>query len=309
VTGLTETPAQLLARLETYYDTVPRAASRVESHGPLTLFIRQGSGWPYYARPTLGTDATTPFTKDDVTQVRERQCELGIPEAFEWVEEIAPGLRAAVEATGLEVHTHPLMVLDLNARIGQQTSAASPGNGGTQADTSQQTGSTTNPGPSGLSLRLMTADEPDDVLARADAVAAVGFKHGGTAAGDAGIAALAEVMANTPPEQLAFRRERLRIGRTVTAVAEVSEGHARYPVSVGSHQPVGEVSEVVGVATLPAYRRRGIGAAVVDLLVEDALQRGIKTVFLSAGDDDVARMYGRLGFKRIGTACIAEAED
>jgi hypothetical protein len=29
-------------------------------------------------------------------------------------------------------------------------------------------------------------------------------------------------------------------------------------------------------------------------------------VFLSAGGDDVARVYGRVGFRRVGTACIAE---
>ncbi|HKE50438.1 MAG TPA: GNAT family N-acetyltransferase, partial [Actinomycetes bacterium] len=29
-------------------------------------------------------------------------------------------------------------------------------------------------------------------------------------------------------------------------------------------------------------------------------------VFLSAGSDDVARIYERVGFQRIATACIAE---
>jgi len=28
-------------------------------------------------------------------------------------------------------------------------------------------------------------------------------------------------------------------------------------------------------------------------------------VFLAAQDDDVARVYGRVGFRRVGTACIA----
>lgn len=32
-------------------------------------------------------------------------------------------------------------------------------------------------------------------------------------------------------------------------------------------------------------------------------------VFLSAGDDDVARVYARLGFRRIGTALIAEPSE
>ena len=32
-------------------------------------------------------------------------------------------------------------------------------------------------------------------------------------------------------------------------------------------------------------------------------------MFLSAGSDDVARMYGRLGFERVGTAGIAQPRD
>jgi predicted GNAT family acetyltransferase len=71
------------------------------------------------------------------------------------------------------------------------------------------------------------------------------------------------------------------------------------------HQPVGDVTEVVGVATLPAFRRRGLGAAVTGLLVADARARGVETVFLTAGDEEIARVYARLGFVRIGTSCIA----
>ena len=41
----------------------------------------------------------------------------------------------------------------------------------------------------------------------------------------------------------------------------------------------------------PARRRRGLGAAVTALLVEDAGWRAAETVFLSAGDDAVARVY------------------
>jgi predicted GNAT family acetyltransferase len=59
------------------------------------------------------------------------------------------------------------------------------------------------------------------------------------------------------------------------------------------------------VATLPAMRRRGLGAAVTGALVADALAHGAQIVFLSAGSEDVARVYARLGFRRIGTACIA----
>jgi predicted GNAT family acetyltransferase len=65
------------------------------------------------------------------------------------------------------------------------------------------------------------------------------------------------------------------------------------------------VTEVAGVATLPAYRRRGLGAAVTAHLVADARRRGSETVFLTAGDEEIARLYASLGFRRIGTSCIA----
>ena len=49
------------------------------------------------------------------------------------------------------------------------------------------------------------------------------------------------------------------------------------------------------------------GAAVTAALVADARAKGVRTVFLSAQDDTVARVYERVGFAQVGTACIAEA--
>ena len=71
-------------------------------------------------------------------------------------------------------------------------------------------------------------------------------------------------------------------------------------VAVGSHQPLGAVTEVVGVATLPSHGRRGLATAVTAALVSDARRGGAELVFLSAGNEDVARMYSRLGFARVG---------
>ncbi|EFL15036.1 acetyltransferase [Streptomyces sp. C] len=107
---MTET---ILAALERYYDAVPRrGGARGEDFGPLTLFVQEGQGWQYYARPALGgADATAA----DVLKVLERQRELKVPESFEWVAETTPSLRAAVEAAGLHVHAHPLMALDAGA--------------------------------------------------------------------------------------------------------------------------------------------------------------------------------------------------
>ncbi|HEX2706207.1 MAG TPA: GNAT family N-acetyltransferase, partial [Candidatus Lustribacter sp.] len=70
--------------------------------------------------------------------------------------------------------------------------------------------------------------------------------------------------------------------------------------------PCGGVSEVVGVAVLPSWRRRGVAAALTATLTRDALERGIATVFCSAQSEQVARVYEGIGFRRIGTAALAE---
>jgi ribosomal protein S18 acetylase RimI-like enzyme len=261
----------LLDRIDAYCDAVPRTAARAEAHGPLTLFVNDGPGWPFYARPTRGTATVTP---GDVDRVRARQRQLGIPETFEWIAEVTPNLAPAASATGLAVTDHPLLVLE-------------------------PAGLRSVPRPAGVELRLVG---PDDDLAAIMAVAHVGFAHPGTATGPVGVEALTRAAAQRDPEALGFERARLAAGLTIMATA-LLDGQ---PVAVGSHQPVGPVTEVVGVATLPVWRRRGLGAAVTALLVQDAGRRGGETVFLSAGDDAVARVYERLGFRRVGIHNSAE---
>jgi hypothetical protein len=100
-------------------------------------------------------------------RVRERQRALGIPEAFEWVHDVTPGLRAAVEASGLVVHTYPLMVLDHEAALEGQPLP-----------------------PEGVAVRLVGPEEPDVLLRQLDAAAQIGFAAAGTAAGEAGVEAV-----------------------------------------------------------------------------------------------------------------------
>lgn len=261
----------ILDSLERYYDTAPRAGgARTEDFGPLTLFVREGAGWPYYARPALGGPEATVA---DVERVRARQRELGIPEAFEWVAETSPSLRAPAEASGLHVHAHPLMVLDPAAvRL-----------------------------PAHPDVRLLGADDP--LLTAAVALPALAFAAPGTAPGEAGPAELAAATAEPGVRE---RRDRvsgmLASGRTGMAAA-VRDGVV---LCSGQYNPVGDVAEVVAVGTLPSARRQGLALGVTAALVARALENGTRTVFLSAGDEDVARLYGRLGFRRVATAMIAE---
>ena len=74
------------------------------------------------------------------------------------------------------------------------------------------------------------------------------------------------------------------------------------PVAAGLHSPVGQTTEVAGIGTLPEWRRWGLAGAITTALVADAFARGCTCVFLSAADESVARVYGRLGFEQVGTA-------
>ena len=110
--------------------------------------------------------------------------------------------------------------------------------------------------------------------------------------------------AGRPPSD--FLRAMLRAGEARIAVAEHPE---RGILAAGRHLFVGDVAEIVGVATLPSEQGARLGSAVTRALVEDARARGIGTVFLTAGSERVARIYARLGFRRVGTAYAAEARD
>jgi ribosomal protein S18 acetylase RimI-like enzyme len=266
----------LLDRLERYYDAVPRSAARAEGLGPLTLFVREGQGLPFYARPALGWDG--PVGVREVARVRARQRELGVPESFEWVAETSPGLRTAVEGSGLPVREHPLMVLDPEL----PTPVLPEG----RADTV---------------VRILGADNP--ALPSALALLPLAFAEPGTGTGPAGAAELREAVRVRAGDGSVDRMAvRIRAGLTQVAAATQDA----LALCSGRHQPVGAVSEIVAVGTLPAARRRGLALAVTAALVADARSRGVGTVFLSADDEAVARLYARLGFRRVATALIAE---
>lgn len=203
---------------------------------------------------------------DDVRAMCRRMHELDIPQSFEWVHETTPSMGRAVTDAGLRGTEGPLLV------------AADP---------------IAVMLPAGVRLLVVGAEDPQ--VGAYQEVARVAF-HDPTAG----------LWAEDAAEgtELEHVRGRIADGRTVMMVAVDGEG----PMAVGSHQPVqvaGEwISEIVGVATLREYRGRGLGAGIASALVEHALSF-CELVFLSAGDDDAARVYERVGFARAGTACIA----
>jgi ribosomal protein S18 acetylase RimI-like enzyme len=269
------TESVLLQRLEAYYDAVPRGRADPVEIGPFTLFVAR-SGWPYYARPRLG-EARAP-TVDDVRRVLERQHDLGVPRAFEWVDEVTPGLDAVVESAGLHVERCPLLVLEGEPRGEARTA------------------------------RMLGGGDVRD-LATSRAAVSVAFQSGGTERGAEGVEARDAVVGQGFSEIDRLLRDRLASGELRAAACYAVDGPDVGPVGGGSHTPVSDVTEIAGVGVLPAFRRRGLAAALTYVLARDALASGVTTVFCSAQDDDVARIYASVGFRRTATACIASLPD
>jgi GNAT superfamily N-acetyltransferase len=275
--------ADLLERIERGYDAFPRrGGATVEEVGPFDLFLPVDGGWPYYARPRLGATSTD---AEDLTAVRARQRARGVPEAIEWVHEVTPPLLAVVRTAGLPVLMAPLMVYD--------PAAASARPGRLQFV------------PHGLTIRTLDPRSPEfaDEFATRTAVAEIGFGNRGTDAGPAGPADRDAATHPVNPQLLEYVHRRAETGSLAHMVAETDDGM----VATGGVQFADGVAEVVGVATLPTDRRRGVGAALSAALCRLAREHGADLIFLSAADDEVARVYAKIGFRRVGTACIAEA--
>jgi predicted N-acetyltransferase YhbS len=259
----------LLDCIERYFAAAPLPGARIEPVGALDVPLGDPA-WPYPARPRPGAGTVTP---NDVREALLLQESGGLPAGLEWICERSPELAGIARGAGLTVDELPLLVADEPVELLL---------------------------PHGVRLYLVGADDPD--LPRYERVAQVAFAYPG------GRREVVPAPLDTSPAaaaRTAALRERIAAGRTVMMVAVEDDE----PVAVGSHQPVdvdsAEVSEIVGVATLPRLRARGLGAALASALTAHARETA-DLVFLTAGDDDVARVYERVGFARLATTGVAE---
>ncbi|MGW6711549.1 GNAT family N-acetyltransferase [Streptomyces globisporus] len=262
----------LRARIEQYYATVPLLFADAEAFGPLRLFVRNQPGTPYYGGPSHAqptAEGSAAVTAADIARVRARQRELGVPEAFEWLAEAAPTLRARIEAAGLPVQERPLMVLDPHSALPRH------------------------PLPDGVTIRALTADDP--ALPGALALPRLAFADAGTAVGVAGRAELSAVAEKLAADgTVATTRPALRAGHKTLMSALAPDGT---PLAAGHYHPANGATEIGGVGTLPTARRQGLAAAVTAALATHARDHGVHTVFLAYAEDVVARIYTRLGFR------------
>ncbi|PWW24337.1 acetyltransferase (GNAT) family protein [Geodermatophilus normandii] len=223
-------------------------------------------GPPAWPFPARPLPGTRDVPADDVRAAVALQEEAGLPAAVEWVADRTPTLAAAARAAGLVVTEFPLLVADEPVELLL---------------------------PHGVRLYLVGAEDP--ALPHYQHLLETGFAPHAEDTDDPG---------HPDQARTAVLRERVATGRTVVMVA-VEDGT---PVAVGSHQPVDvdgtEVSEVVGVASSVRRRGRGVGAALASALVAQARETA-DLVFLTAGDDDVARVYERVGFAWLGSTGVA----
>lgn len=91
-----------------------------------------------------------------------------------------------------------------------------------------------------------------------------------------------------------FRQE-LKDGRAVTAKVDGKPAGAAMFTALQRG-----VTELVGITTLPEFRRRGIAGALTVHAAATALGQGADLVFLTTDSPDAARVYQRVGLRTEG---------
>ncbi len=263
--------SSLLMVADTYLDRAPRPDSDVAETGAFSLFVSR-TPWSYYARPARSHPQ--PVTVADIEVLAAACDEHGVRLEIEWVDEVHPELAEVAMSFGLTVNSYALMTLEADEPLLAPATDAM--------------------------VRVVDAEDP--ALLAGWAVAGISFSAGGTAIGSWGTAERDIGSRDLPLEMVAHLRDRARRRLSVTAVAETVDG----VVASGLYNPIDGTAEVLAVATLPVARRQGFAGAVTAGLVQHARENGVRLLLLSAESDDVARVYGRLGFRRIGTTCAAE---
>jgi ribosomal protein S18 acetylase RimI-like enzyme len=87
----------------------------------------------------------------------------------------------------------------------------------------------------------------------------------------------------------------------VTSRAFTLRAHGR-PVAAGMFEAItGGVTELMGIATLPEYRRRGFAAYLTSAMAHSAFTHGATLVFLCAVSEEAGRVYQRAGFHHCGS--------
>ncbi len=97
------------------------------------------------------------------------------------------------------------------------------------------------------------------------------------------------------PNEVEYFRSTLTTSRAFTARLD------GMGVSSGMYTDIRDgVTELMGIATLQAYRRRGIGGALTAFATQSAFADGATLAFLTAASEEASRVYQRVGFGLVG---------
>ncbi len=254
------------ARFEDYQRRAAALAYEVVEQPPFVLFFHPRDPLRFfnYAHPLepVGGDLG-----EALALLKATFLDRGRLPRFEFVEEYAPELPAALRTAGFEEEgRYQLMVC---------------------------TPASYRPAPAvpGLQIALLAGDSPAE-----DIRAYVEVQH--RAYDD-------DLAGPVSDERVAEFRQRGR-----------EAGHAYLarldgvPACVGAYMsPVGGLTEIAGIGTLPEFRRRGLASALSARAAEAAFAAGVGIAFLTAADACAGRVYERIGFRRYATGLAYAVPD
>lgn len=136
----------------------------------------------------------------------------------------------------------------------------------------------------GLEIALLGPDSPRSELRLFCTVQRQGFEGQGTA---------------SEAEGEALRRTLARGARAFLARLDGRPAAAGIRMSA-----LDGLAEIAGVATLEAFRRRGIATSLVGIAARTAFEEGVEACFLIAADERAGRVYERVGFGPFATVLI-----
>jgi ribosomal protein S18 acetylase RimI-like enzyme len=249
-------------RLQAYIRSVVAREREPVNVPPFTLFIHPSDDSTFfnYAIPDAPAGA---YLHEPLAVLRAEFRRRGRHARFEFIEEYAPDLPAALRAGGFAEESRLHLMTCTRA--------------------------TYRPAPQIHGLAVVTLDRgaPLDAVREHLDVNSRGFNP----AAEPATAAAAE----------AFRRG-LEESRAFTAYLDGQAAGAGMFTA-----PLDGLTELVGIATLEQFRRRGVATALTAQAARAAFDRAAGTVFLSAADEQAGRVYERVGFRPFATM-LAYAE-
>jgi len=252
--------------LEHHIQSYLRAtASRVrdtERIGPFLATFDRTSDHPFLSY-AIPDDGAEP-TADDVAALIGAYRARGRRPRLEFLPAVAPAAEAVLLAGGFAVEARPPLM------------TCGPADAVEIAD------------PPGI--ELVTPESDAEHVARVRVTAAAFGEPAGDPDADDGGADAATV---------ARTRDTVAAGGIVILARDAQTGAS---AGGGVCTPPGDgATELAGIGVRQEYRRRGVAAAITSRLAREAFAAGVRTAFLTPGDDGALRVYERAGFRSRGT--------